>query len=125
MGDVEATTLMEHLPPVGWADVATKGDLDHLREIMDLRFDRIDQRFEMMEHRFEMIDHRFEMIERRFEMIDGRFGDVDRRFGEIETRMATKADLADFRTEFHKALRAHSLLMVVIMVTLTGLARAA
>lgn len=35
LGPEQAATLMEHLPPVGWADVATKRDL----EMQDLRFE--------------------------------------------------------------------------------------
>ena len=32
LSEEAADTLMELLPPVGWADVATKTDLQHLRE---------------------------------------------------------------------------------------------
>lgn len=31
LGHQEALTMMEHLPPVGWADVATRHDLAHLQ----------------------------------------------------------------------------------------------
>jgi hypothetical protein len=39
LGARPAATLMEHLPPVGWADVATKRDLDALEQRLrsDLR----------------------------------------------------------------------------------------
>ncbi len=44
LGAESAETLMEMMPPVGWADVATKRDLDGLEERMNLRF-------EAMEHK--------------------------------------------------------------------------
>ncbi len=43
LGRKEGATLMELLPPVGWADVATKRDLDQLEERVDQRFDGLAQ----------------------------------------------------------------------------------
>ena len=51
LGPDAATTLIEHLPPVGWADVATRHDLAGLEQRMDLRFERVEERFERVEER--------------------------------------------------------------------------
>ena len=84
LGPESAETLMEMLPPVGWADVATKRDLDALEDRMTLRFDLVDQRFEMIDQRFERIDQRFEMIDQRFELVDRRFEAMEQRFGSLD-----------------------------------------
>jgi len=41
LGLEEASTLMEMLPPVGWADVATTRDLDQLESRLEARMDRV------------------------------------------------------------------------------------
>ena len=41
---------MELMPPVGWADVATKRDLDALEQRIDLRFEAMDHKFEALKH---------------------------------------------------------------------------
>lgn len=46
LGDDEGITLMELLPPVGWADVATKHDLLTLEGRFDARFESLETRFD-------------------------------------------------------------------------------
>ena len=43
LGPASAETLMELLPPVGWADVATKRDLDALETRMEQRLELSEQ----------------------------------------------------------------------------------
>ena len=53
---------MKHLPPTGWADVATKRDLDHLEAIMNARFEAIEHRFEAVDARIGEAVHRQTMV---------------------------------------------------------------
>ena len=52
LGPEAATTLIEHLPPVGWADVATRHDLAALEQRLGLRFARVEERFNAMDSHF-------------------------------------------------------------------------
>ena len=75
LGPIVADALMQHLPPVGWAEVANKHDLAALEERMDLRFRLVDTRFEAL-----------------LEVLDARFAQVDRRFDAVEARMDAKIE---------------------------------
>ena len=68
VGEAVANTLMEHLPPGGWYDVARTGD-----------FDRIETRIDKLEARFDKLEVRIDNLEAR---LDDR---IDKLAQKIET----------------------------------------
>jgi hypothetical protein len=51
LGPEAAATMMEHLPPVGWADVATKRDLEHLAMRLEGKLDSFEGKLDLVESR--------------------------------------------------------------------------
>ena len=64
LGPRVADSLMEHLPPSGWDDVARQSE-------MNLRFEMADRRFEEIDRRFEGVDKRFDAIDARMRFMIG------------------------------------------------------
>jgi hypothetical protein len=58
MGDDVAGTIMEHLPPSGWGDVARSHDLVTLQGSVNRRFDEADRRFTSIDRRLDRLETR-------------------------------------------------------------------
>lgn len=103
MPEAVADTLMSHLPPTGWSDVARKADIDAL----NLRLDRIDAR---LDHKFAEIDARFDRIDARldqkFAEIDARFDRIDARFDRVDARFDELASMKRYVVSTGVALAA-------------------
>jgi len=107
MPEAVADTLMSHLPPTGWSDIARKADIDaqnlRLDRIearldqkfaeIDARFDRIDQKFAEIDARFDRIDQKFAEIDARFNRVDAQFDRIDARFDRIDARFDELASM--------------------------------
>lgn len=150
LGPDAATTLMSHLPPVGWADVATKDDLRHLEAATKAEFRSVETELRHLEAAMkaelrqleaatkaevrsleERLGTRFAEVDARFAQVDGRFDAVEERFGLLEQRIErSRAEvLAAIRGEIVSAMAGQTRTMVVsffgAVVTSGGLVLAA
>jgi hypothetical protein len=103
LGDKEAATLMEHLPPDRWPELVTKSDLSPVRaDVAMLKADVAELKTDVAVLKTDVVDLRHEM-QRGFALVDQRFGHfeerVDERFEHLEENLELRFASAHDRME--------------------------
>ena len=76
LGDSVANTLIEHLPPGGWQDVARTADTDSLQR----DFDRLHDDFTQLRNEFQGIRQEFQGLRQEFQNLREEFQKLSDRY---------------------------------------------
>ena len=76
LGDSVAKTLIEHLPPGGWQDVARTADTDRLQR----DFDRLHDDFTQLRNEFQGIRQEFQGLRQEFQNLREEFQKLSDRY---------------------------------------------
>jgi hypothetical protein len=134
LGDKEAATLMEHLPPDRWPELVTKSDLSPLRadvamlktDVAGLKTDVAVLKTDVAVLKTDVADLRHEM-QRGFALVDQRFGHLEERVDDrfehleenLELRFASAHDRMESFVRERLDAQTRALLLTIIGALLT------
>ena len=91
LGEEEAATIMESLPPTYWQNIATKDDVraseERLRTEFSGEFAKVQAQFDKINGKFTEVDGKFTKIEGEFALVRG---EMEKNKGEIALLIANQ-----------------------------------
>ncbi|MEM9614642.1 MAG: hypothetical protein AAGA59_17000 [Actinomycetota bacterium] len=108
LGPEHAGVLMELLPPTSWDDIATRQQIDGMRQRIDGVEQALGTRIDGVEQRLAALDHRIDVVQ-----------------GELRAEMADlgagiKGDMAEIRVDMVRNLRVQVAANFASMLALAG-----
>jgi hypothetical protein len=90
LGDDMANTMMNHLPPSGWGDVARVSDFNPVKmqiHGIEKQIDGLEQRIDVLDQRMDGLEHRIDLLDRRMDGLEHRMDHIEQKMNGLEVQM--------------------------------------